>query len=310
MSAHGKEEEEAEAVWGVGCVAVFRQDYVKRTEMEMTCMLGEEVVVEVDEGGMWVYVRKGEKMGSGHSSIEERERSKEIDRYLRKERGTTVDILLLGLPESGKSTAAKRIKRFSDSQGEKEGDDSFKGTLLSYAPTNEIEETKFEVDGINFRLVDMAGGKESKGLQVFEACPFVIFTFALSDIYDKSGQGEGEGHVAALEYLRRLRKSPIFAKTSFVLLLTKKDTFEEKVKEKDLSSVIAGAPSSLSPSDAIDYVAGLFAAELKGKGKEKKEKEWAAANLTDLSDKWEETFLFPLFRSGQYHVDLDIKPVE
>jgi hypothetical protein len=243
-------------------------------------------------------------MGSGHSSVEERERSKEIDRYLRKERGSSVDILLLGQPQSGKSLIAKRIKHFAAKGDDK---DSLQDALRTYTPTSEIQETKFSVDGSSFRLIDLRGGTESKALQCFETCHVILFVVSLTEAYEENGEG---GYQTSIEYLKRIRKSPLFSKANFTLLLTKRDLFEAKVKERDLSDVLPSAPHSLSPADAVKFVADLFLAEINGNQKAEKEKEsasgWTAMDLTNLEDQWEENFLFPLFRSGKYFSDLTI----
>jgi len=129
----------------------------------------------------------------------------------------------------------KNAERFGDSHFQPNPDDMFRAKLK----TTGISEVVFELNGIEFTLVDVGGQRSErrKWLHCFDDVTSVIFLAAL-DEYDM--KLEEDNFTNRLEESLRLfgevTASNFFQPTSWILFLNKCDLFEEKIKKCPLNT--------------------------------------------------------------------------
>ncbi|EDW90735.1 G protein alpha q subunit [Drosophila yakuba] len=110
--------------------------------------------------------------------------------------------------------------------------------LYARAPTTDIVEYPFKLDGFLIRMVDVAGqrGERQKWIHCFSNVTSIMFLVALSEfdlslVEEKNDNRMEEskalfGHIISWEW---------FQKSSVILFLNKEDLFEEKIKSTHLA---------------------------------------------------------------------------
>eukprot|EP01130_Rhizamoeba_saxonica_P005189 TRINITY_DN2076_c0_g1_i1.p1 TRINITY_DN2076_c0_g1~~TRINITY_DN2076_c0_g1_i1.p1 ORF type:complete len:359 (-),score=86.35 TRINITY_DN2076_c0_g1_i1:66-1142(-) len=125
----------------------------------------------------------------------------------------------------------KNVQRFADNGFKPTNEDIFRAKLR----TTGILETKFEVNGIEFTMVDVGGQRSErrKWLSCFDNVTAVIFLAAL-DEYDMVLQEDLKTNrlEESLRLFGEVTGSEFFQNTSFILFLNKEDLFQEKIKRK------------------------------------------------------------------------------
>jgi len=106
--------------------------------------------------------------------------------------------------------------------------------LRARKKTTGIIETDFEVQGKNFRMVDVGGqrSERKKWVHCFADVTAIIFTAAIST-YDQVLEEDDKTNRMDEELLlfKEIADNKYFEKTSLILFLNKKDIFEEKIKK-------------------------------------------------------------------------------
>lgn len=110
--------------------------------------------------------------------------------------------------------------------------------LRSRAKTTGIIETKFEIDGNQFLLVDVGGqrSERKKWMNCFQDVTAVMFCVALSE-YDLKLEEDGDTNRMheSLSLFDQICNSKWFDNTSMILFLNKKDLFAEKLEHSPLT---------------------------------------------------------------------------
>jgi GTPase SAR1 family protein len=142
----------------------------------------------------------------------------------------------------------------------------------SYEPTYEdvircrvrttgIVETRFEIGGHKFLLVDVGGqrNERKKWIHSFEGVTAVIFVASLSE-YDQTlfEDNSVSRIVESLNLFEEVIKMKWFLNHPVLLFLNKRDLFEEKLKQTPLSSVFSDFNGGASYELAAQYMERKF----------------------------------------------------
>jgi len=103
--------------------------------------------------------------------------------------------------------------------------------------TTGIVELLFELEHINFRVMDVGGQRSErrKWIHCFEGVTAVIFCVALSEYDEKLCEDTKVNRMhEALELFEEICNNHYFRDSAMVLFLNKKDLFEDKIKKVDL----------------------------------------------------------------------------
>jgi len=103
--------------------------------------------------------------------------------------------------------------------------------------TTGVAEVQFEISKIVFKVIDVGGQRieRKKWIHCFDEVSSVVFVVAMSE-YDLTLEEAKENRMKeSLKLAGEITGNVWFVKTPVVLLLNKKDLFEEKIKRVDLS---------------------------------------------------------------------------
>jgi len=133
--------------------------------------------------------------------------------------------------------------------------------LRARLKTTGIIEVKFNVDGHEFRMVDVGGQRSErrKWLHCFEDCTAVIFCVAMNE-YDKMLYEEANVNRMheAVSLFQQTVNSKWFESVSLILFLNKSDLFREKVKTVDLKIAFPDYAGGLNYDSALLFIANKF----------------------------------------------------
>ena len=110
--------------------------------------------------------------------------------------------------------------------------------LRSRVRTTGIVETKFDIDGNQFKMFDVGGqrNERKKWIHCFENVTCVIFVAAISEYDQTLFEDETTNRIyEALGLFDEICNSQWFTKTSVILFLNKRDLFEEKIARVPLT---------------------------------------------------------------------------
>lgn len=106
--------------------------------------------------------------------------------------------------------------------------------------TSGIIETKFELEGMEFTIVDVGGQRTErrKWLHCFDNVTAVIYLAALDEYDMKLEEDNGTNRmVESLKLFSEVTSSQWFKNTSVILFLNKDDLFREKLPRSPLSKL-------------------------------------------------------------------------
>ncbi|KAJ5066123.1 guanine nucleotide-binding protein g(o) subunit alpha [Anaeramoeba ignava] len=124
------------------------------------------------------------------------------------------------------------------------------------------EETKFNINGFRFSMIDVGGQRNErrKWIHSFEGVTSVIFCASLSGYNQTLSEDQSINRMKeALSLFREICTSPWFAKSSIILFLNKMDIFEEKIKKEDLTICFpeySGKPNDYD--EALEFIKQKF----------------------------------------------------
>eukprot|EP01089_Gocevia_fonbrunei_P013334 TRINITY_DN3400_c0_g1_i1.p1 TRINITY_DN3400_c0_g1~~TRINITY_DN3400_c0_g1_i1.p1 ORF type:complete len:249 (-),score=47.93 TRINITY_DN3400_c0_g1_i1:52-687(-) len=99
-----------------------------------------------------------------------------------------------------------------------------------------IEEAMFNLDGLEFKMVDVGGQRSErrKWIHCFECVTAVLYTASLSE-YDQTLREDNSQNrmKESLLLFDEICNSPYFEKTDFILFLNKTDLLKEKISKSD-----------------------------------------------------------------------------
>lgn len=110
--------------------------------------------------------------------------------------------------------------------------------LRSRVRTTGIVETKFDIDGNQFKMFDVGGqrNERKKWIHCFENVTCVIFVGAISEYDQTLFEDETTNRITeALNLFDEICNSRWFTKTSVILFLNKRDLFMEKIQKVPLT---------------------------------------------------------------------------
>eukprot|EP01103_Thecamoeba_quadrilineata_P020384 TRINITY_DN8714_c0_g1_i1.p1 TRINITY_DN8714_c0_g1~~TRINITY_DN8714_c0_g1_i1.p1 ORF type:complete len:343 (+),score=74.46 TRINITY_DN8714_c0_g1_i1:83-1111(+) len=140
-------------------------------------------------------------------------------------------------------------------------DPSEQDILRCRGKTTGIIETDFKIDDYNFKVVDVGGqrSERKKWVHCFQDVTAVLFCVALSEydlkMYEDSSTNRME---ESLRVFKEISNNRWFVDTPMVLLLNKRDLFEEKIKT---SPITIAFPEYTGPSEfdpAVKYIEEQF----------------------------------------------------
>lgn len=140
---------------------------------------------------------------------------------------------------------------------------------LLRCPTEEtgIAELNLEIDSLAFKLIDISQmvTDRRKWLHFFEDVAFVLFVVSLAE-YDQVDENEFNRMHEALKLFEELKVEKWFKRTSFALLFTKTDLFDEKIKKTSLSVCFPEYNKTLD-GDEKEYIKKKFEGEARKKAR-------------------------------------------
>lgn len=142
--------------------------------------------------------------------------------------------------------------------------------LRCRAPTTGIVENNFEIDGNQFKMVDVGGqrNERKKWIHCFENVTAVIFVAAISEYNQVLYEDETTNRlVESLNLFDEICNSKWFRKTSMILFLNKKDLFAEKIPKFPLADYFEEYTGDNSYESCLDWIQQQF--EEKNKEPEK-----------------------------------------
>jgi len=126
--------------------------------------------------------------------------------------------------------------------------------------TTGISEREFEIDGTQFRLVDVGGqrNERKKWIHCFEGVTGVLFVAAISEydqvLFEDNTTNRIEEAAALFE---EICGSQYFANSALVLFLNKRDLFAQKIREVPLRSYYPNFKGR-TYEDAVVFMRDLF----------------------------------------------------
>eukprot|EP01121_Diplochlamys_sp_Union-15-3_P001965 TRINITY_DN1168_c0_g1_i3.p1 TRINITY_DN1168_c0_g1~~TRINITY_DN1168_c0_g1_i3.p1 ORF type:complete len:351 (+),score=59.05 TRINITY_DN1168_c0_g1_i3:75-1127(+) len=133
--------------------------------------------------------------------------------------------------------------------------------LRSRAKTTGITETEFEIEGANFKMVDVGGqrSERKKWIHCFEDVTAIIFCVALSEYDLKLYEDENINRMhESLKLFDEICNSKWFMKVSIILFFNKSDIFKEKIKKVDLKVCFSDYDGGLSYDNASRFILDKF----------------------------------------------------
>jgi len=111
--------------------------------------------------------------------------------------------------------------------------------LLARVKTTQLVMEQYTIDGIKYEMYDVGGQKSErrKWIHCFDSVDAVIFVAALSEYNQNIAESKRTNRIVeALEHFRYICNSKAFTNTAVMLLLNKKDIFEENLQYSDISA--------------------------------------------------------------------------
>lgn len=136
-----------------------------------------------------------------------------------------------------------------------------KDVLHSRVKTIGIVEADFTIDGFKFKMVDVGGQRNErrKWIHCFDDVTAIIFVTSLSE-YDQT--------LFEDDTMNRMRESLLlfeeicncryFKATSFIIFFNKKDLFEQKIKQVDLTPCFPNYTGGKNYQTALDFIIERF----------------------------------------------------
>jgi GTPase SAR1 family protein len=142
--------------------------------------------------------------------------------------------------------------------------------LLARVRTSGIVTEKYVIDGLDFEMYDVGGqrNERKKWIHCFDDVTAVIFVAALSE-YDQALFEDASTNrmTEAVQLFGDICNNKIFAESSMILFLNKKDLYEEKIKNVHIGDIPAFANFESKPGaddyyeNGIKYFLDMFLAE-------------------------------------------------
>ena len=110
--------------------------------------------------------------------------------------------------------------------------------LHARVKTTGVNEVKFVLDSLTYRVVDVGGqrSERKKWIQCFEGVDTILFLVAISEYDQLLFENQAVNRMdEALTLFDSICNSPWFLKTSIILFLNKTDIFKEKLHTSPLS---------------------------------------------------------------------------
>eukprot|EP01103_Thecamoeba_quadrilineata_P006175 TRINITY_DN15902_c0_g1_i1.p1 TRINITY_DN15902_c0_g1~~TRINITY_DN15902_c0_g1_i1.p1 ORF type:complete len:342 (+),score=78.79 TRINITY_DN15902_c0_g1_i1:90-1115(+) len=136
--------------------------------------------------------------------------------------------------------------------------------------TTGIIETDFILDGYHFKVVDVGGqrSERKKWVNCFQDVTAVLFCVALSEydlkMYEESTTNRMD---ESLRVFKEISNNRWFSDTPMILLLNKKDLFEEKIKEVPLTVAFPDYDGPNEYDPAVKYIEEVFRGQIQNPDK-------------------------------------------
>jgi GTPase SAR1 family protein len=159
----------------------------------------------------------------------------------------------------------EHAERFAQENFQPTQEDMFRAKLK----TTGISEVVFEINRIEFTLVDVGGQRSErrKWLHCFDDVTSVIFLAAL-DEYDMRLEEDNSTNrlEESLRLFSEVTASNFFQPTSWILFLNKSDLFEQKIKKVPLSSFFTEIPEEKGTNyeEGCKYIQSRYQSNFKG----------------------------------------------
>lgn len=144
--------------------------------------------------------------------------------------------------------------------------------LRSRVRTTGIVENEFIIDGNRFKMYDVGGqrNERKKWIHCFSEITAVLFVAALSEYDQVLYEDEDTNRMEeALNLFEEICNSRWFKKTSMILMLNKRDLFQEKIKKAPLKKWFPQFPGPDGDYDAgVAFIQGLFHSKKKDQAKQ------------------------------------------
>jgi len=143
--------------------------------------------------------------------------------------------------------------------------------LRSRVQTTGIIETDFTLDKLLFRMMDVGGqrSERKKWMYCFQDVTAVIFCVALSEYDLKLMEDNATNRMhESLKVFNEICNSKWLTKTAMILFLNKRDLFEEKIKNVDLSVCFEDYTGGKDYEAAIAYITDQFLKQNESTSKE------------------------------------------
>eukprot|EP01111_Echinosteliopsis_oligospora_P003013 TRINITY_DN1484_c0_g1_i1.p1 TRINITY_DN1484_c0_g1~~TRINITY_DN1484_c0_g1_i1.p1 ORF type:complete len:348 (-),score=76.88 TRINITY_DN1484_c0_g1_i1:87-1130(-) len=137
--------------------------------------------------------------------------------------------------------------------------------------TTGIVELTFEMNKIPFRVVDVGGQRSErrKWLHCFDGVTAILFCVALSEYDEKLCEDTKVNRMQeALTLFQDIANKKFFADSSMILLLNKKDLFEDKIKNVPLTCCFPDYNGPSTFDDATKFIEGKFLERVEAKDKQ------------------------------------------
>ena len=129
--------------------------------------------------------------------------------------------------------------------------------LLARVRTSGIVTERYVIDGVDFEMYDVGGqrNERKKWIHCFDDATAVIFVAALSE-YDQALFEDSSANrmTEAVDLFGDICNNAVFAQSSMILFLNKKDLYEEKIKEVHIGDqpAFSDFPCELGDADYYD----------------------------------------------------------
>ncbi|KAJ6239710.1 guanine nucleotide-binding protein g(o) subunit alpha [Anaeramoeba flamelloides] len=145
------------------------------------------------------------------------------------------------------------------------GQSNFKPTkndiLHARVRTTGIDEADFSIEDFRFTMVDVGGQRNErrKWIHCFEDVTSVIFVASLCGYTQTLREDSSVNRmIESLNLFKEIWTSPWFSSSSIILFLNKKDMFEDKIKETDLSVCFEDYTGGNDSKKAISFIKEKF----------------------------------------------------
>ncbi|EGG18218.1 G-protein subunit alpha 1 [Cavenderia fasciculata] len=133
--------------------------------------------------------------------------------------------------------------------------------LRSRTKTTGIIETEFEVQGTNFRMVDVGGqrSERKKWMHCFQEVTAVIFCVALSEYDLKLYEDDTTNRMQeSLKLFKEICNTKWFSNTAMILFLNKRDLFADKITKSPLTACFPAYNGPTTYEACSDYIKHQF----------------------------------------------------